>query len=112
MSAQGGGKANELTLQNEMLKHLVSTGLLLGKAKRYNRELALYPEDLLGFVQVSQTAQWKKLFDFYPSLPEQNFLARVASQLNKTAPNLGSALRAFCTAPLLGRCEPAKALAA
>jgi type I restriction enzyme R subunit len=32
MSALGDGKANELTFQNDMLKHLLANGWLLGKA--------------------------------------------------------------------------------
>ncbi len=86
-------KANELTFQNDMLKHLVANGWLLGKAEHYNRELALYPEDLLGFVQETQHEQWQKFCALYPSTPEkpnnpeQKFLERVANQLNKTDPN-------------------------
>jgi len=33
----------------------VANGWLLGKSENYNRELALYEEDLLGFVQDTQT---------------------------------------------------------
>ena len=32
MNALAGGKANELTFQNDMLKHLLANGWLLGKA--------------------------------------------------------------------------------
>ena len=32
MSALAGGKANELTFQNDMLKYLLANGWLLGKA--------------------------------------------------------------------------------
>lgn len=32
MSALAGGKANELTFQNDMLKYMLADGLLLGKA--------------------------------------------------------------------------------
>ena len=62
----GGGKANELTFQNDMaapghpctcgicasmhiIRQLVANGWLLGKPESYNRELALYEEDVLGF---------------------------------------------------------------
>lgn len=81
------GKANELTFQNDMLKHLVANGWLLGKAEHYNRELALYPEDMLGFVKETQDEQWQKFCALYPNNPEQKFLERVANQLNKTDPN-------------------------
>lgn len=113
MSALGGGKANELTFQNDMLKHLVAKVWLLGKAAHYNREQTLYPEDLLEFVQDIQPEQRQKICALYPCPPELNFLERVASQQNKTAPNTTSKdMRTFGTAPALRRCEPAKALAA
>ena len=86
MSALGSGKANELIFQNDMLKHLLASGWLLGKPEHYNRELALYPEDLLGFVRDTQPEQWKKFCDLYPNNPDQSFLDRVVTQLNKTDP--------------------------
>ena len=67
MSVLAGGKAHELTFQNDMLKHLLANGWLLGKAEHYNRELALYPEDLLGFVKETQHEQWHKFCVLYPS---------------------------------------------
>jgi len=48
------GKANELTFQNDMIRQLVANGWLLGKPVNYNRELALYEEDLIGFVKETQ----------------------------------------------------------
>ncbi|WP_143023450.1 hypothetical protein [Nitrosomonas ureae] len=38
------GKANELTFQNDMLRHLIASGWLLGKAENYHRELAFIPQ--------------------------------------------------------------------
>lgn len=102
MSSLGSGKANELTFQTDMLKHLLASGWLLGKAEHYNRELALYPEDLLGFVKETQDEQWQKFCALYPANPEQNFLERVASQLNKTDPNAASKdMRTFGTLGVL-----------
>ena len=86
------GKANELPFQNDMIKHLVANGWLLGKPENYNRELALYPEDLLGFVQETQDAQWQKFRALYPNNPEEKFLERVASQLNKADANAANKL--------------------
>ena len=48
------GKANELTFQNDIISQLKANGWLVGDPKNYNRELALYSEDLLGFVQETQ----------------------------------------------------------
>ncbi|WP_322615028.1 type I restriction endonuclease subunit R [Pseudomonas sp. BIC9C] len=102
MSALGGGKANELTFQNDMLKHLVTKGWLLGKTENYNRELALYPDDLLGFVKETQDGQWQKFCALYPNNPEHHFLERVATQLNKTDPHAASKeMRTFGTLGVL-----------
>lgn len=96
------GKANELTFQNDMIRQLVSNGWLLGKPENYNRELALYEEDILGFVKDTQDTQWQKFCALYPSNPEQQFLERVASQLNKADPNAANKdMRTFGTLGVL-----------
>jgi type I restriction enzyme R subunit len=98
----GQSKANELPFQNDIIQHLVANGWLLGKSENYNRELALYPEDLLGFVQETQDAQWQKFCTLYPNNPEQKFLERVASQLNKSDPNAANKeMRTFGTLGVL-----------
>jgi len=85
-----------------MIKQLVANGWLLGKPENYNRELALYSEDLLGFVKETQDEQWKKFCKLYPNNPEQKFLERVASQLNKADPNAANTeLRTFGTLGVL-----------
>lgn len=98
----GGGKANEFTFQNDMIKQLVANGWLLGKPDNYNRELALYEEDVLGFVKDTQDEQWQKFKALYPNNPEQKFLERVASQLNKVDPNAANKeMRTFGTLGVL-----------
>lgn len=79
--------ASEFAFQNEIIQQLLSNGWLLGDPKKYNRELALYEEDVLGFVQDTQDEQWKKFCALYPNNAEQKFIERVASQLNKADPN-------------------------
>ena len=102
------GKANELTFQNDMIRQLVANGWLLGKPEGYNRELALYEEDVLGFVKETQDEQWQKFCGLYPpqennkEYPEQKFLERVASQLNKADPNAANKeMRTFGTLGVL-----------
>lgn len=75
--------ASEFAFQNEMIRNLTDNGWLLGDPKKYNRELALYSEDVLGFVQDTQDEQWQKFKALYPNDTEQKFLDRVATQLNK-----------------------------
>ncbi|WP_260295288.1 type I restriction endonuclease subunit R [Sedimenticola hydrogenitrophicus] len=96
------GKASELTFQNDIIQQLLANGWLLGRPEGYNRELALYEEDLLGFVQETQDAQWQQFCKLYPNNPEQKFLERVASQLNKADPNApNKELRTFGTLGVL-----------
>lgn len=67
-------KANEFTFQNDMISQLVANGWLLGKPENYSRELALYEEDLLGFVKETQDSEWQKFCKLYPNNSEQKFL--------------------------------------
>jgi len=99
---------SEFAFQNDMLKQLVSNGWLLGKPEHYNRELALYSQDVLGFVKDTQDAQWQKFKNLYPpkhdnkAYPEQKFLERVASQLNKADSNAANKeIRTFGTLGVL-----------
>lgn len=95
-------KTYELSFQNNIINQLVANGWLLGKSENYNRELALYSEDVLGFVQDTQDAQWRKFCGHYPNNPEQKFLERVATQLNKAEPNAANKeLRTFGTLGVL-----------
>ena len=102
MSIMGGGKASELTFQNDMIQQMLDKGWKLGKAETYNRELALYSEDLLGFVKGTQDSQWQKFCKLYPNKPEDKFLERVATQLNKADPNAANKdMRTFGTLGVL-----------
>ncbi|MGO3345672.1 MAG: type I restriction endonuclease subunit R [Marinomonas sp.] len=95
-------KANEFTFQNDMINQLVANGWLLGKPEGYNRELALYSDDVLGFVKDTQDEQWQKFCALYPTNPEGKFLERVASQLNKADPNAANKeMRTFGTLGVL-----------
>ncbi|KHE93618.1 MAG: DEAD/DEAH box helicase family protein [Candidatus Scalindua rubra] len=95
-------KSIESVFQNEMINQMVANGWLLGKPENYNRDLALYEEDLLGFIKETQDGQWQKFCKLYPNNPEQKFLERVASQLNKADPNAANKeMRTFGTLGVL-----------
>ncbi|MCP4000528.1 MAG: type I restriction endonuclease subunit R, partial [Gammaproteobacteria bacterium] len=95
-------KSKESTFQNDMINQLVANGWLLGKPENYNRELALYEDDMLGFVKETQDSQWQKFCKLYPNNPEQKFLERVASQLDKSNPNAADKeMRTFGTLGVL-----------
>lgn len=80
-------KSKESIFQNDIIRQMQANGWLRGDPKRYNRELALYPEDVLGFIKDTQDEQWQKYRKLYPSNPEQKLLERVALQLSKADPN-------------------------
>ncbi|MBW2185007.1 MAG: type I restriction endonuclease subunit R [Deltaproteobacteria bacterium] len=81
---------------------MIASGWLLGSPTGYNRELALYEEDVLGFVKETQDEQWQKFCKLYPQNPENHLLERVATQLNKVDPNADDRdLRTFGTLGVL-----------
>ncbi|ASJ75762.1 type I restriction endonuclease subunit R [Granulosicoccus antarcticus] len=95
-------KSAEYALQNHIVECLVGHGWLRGSPSKYNRELALYSEDTLAFVKESQPDQWEKYCGIYPNNPEEKFLEKVASQLNKADPNAADKeLRTFGTLGVL-----------
>ncbi|CAN2044921.1 hypothetical protein GMMP1_140011 [Candidatus Magnetomoraceae bacterium gMMP-1] len=95
-------KTKESAFQNDIINQLIDKGWLIGKAENYNRKLALYEEDLLDFVKETQNTQWQKYCKLYPNNPEQKFLERVASQLNKANPNAANKeMRTFGTLGVL-----------
>ena len=94
--------AKESVFQQDIIDQLVSNGWLLGKPENYNRKLALYEDDLLGFIKETQSSQWQKFCKIYPNNPEQKFLERVATQLNKADPNAANKeMRTFGTLGVL-----------
>ena len=72
---------------------MVAGGWKCGNPEKYDRVLALYPEAVIGFVQDTQPDQWENFRGIYPGNPEQNFLERVAEQLNKSDPNAADKAR-------------------
>ncbi len=95
-------KASEATFQADVIRMMEENGWLLGKSDKYNRELAIYEEDLLGYVKETQDEEWQKYCQIYPDNPEQKFVERVASQLNKTDPNAANKeLRTYGTLGVL-----------
>jgi type I restriction enzyme R subunit len=79
--------SGEKAFQNDILQALLANGWKPGKSAAYDRERALYPEDLLGFVQESQPEQWAKFVKLNPKDPDTAFLNAVEKQLTKAAPN-------------------------
>ncbi|EMV0255249.1 TPA: hypothetical protein RUY77_003166 [Vibrio cholerae] len=49
--------AQEKIFQNDILYQMQSHGWLLGESNKYNKELALYPEDVIAVVADLQVEQ-------------------------------------------------------
>jgi len=95
-------KSNEQVFQNDIINQMMANGWLIGTPDGYNRKLALYEEDMLGFVQDTQDEQWQKYCKLYPQNPEKHLLEKVASQLGKADPNAADRdLRTFGTVGVL-----------
>lgn len=88
-------KSNELTFQNDIIQQLVASGWKEGKPENYNRALALYEDDLVGFVQETQPKQWEKFTKLYPNNAEAKLAERVAAQLAKADPNAANSKDSF-----------------
>lgn len=58
--------AQERIFQDDILEQMQDHGWLLGESKRYNKQLALYPEDVISFIKDTQPEQWDKLSKHYP----------------------------------------------
>ncbi|WP_375184293.1 type I restriction endonuclease subunit R [Aquabacterium sp.] len=76
----------EKVFEDELCAHLESSGWRvlthLKNGKSYDRELALFAEDLLAYVQETQPADWAKFKKWHNGQSEQMFVKRVAKQLD------------------------------
>jgi type I restriction enzyme R subunit len=59
-------KSQEKIFQNDILDQMQSQGWLLGESNKYNKQLALYPEDVIAFAKATQPEQWDKLAQHFP----------------------------------------------
>jgi type I restriction enzyme R subunit len=77
----------ERIFENELCAYLGSHGWTvrthLQNATAYSRELALFPDDLLAFVQQTQPQEWTKFCAWHNGKSEAIFVKRVAEQLDK-----------------------------
>ena len=77
----------ERIFENELCDHLAGNGWTVlthpKEATSYSRELALFPDDLLAFVQDTQPAEWAKFKKWHNGQSESMFVKRVAEQLDK-----------------------------
>jgi type I restriction enzyme, R subunit len=76
---------HEIAFESEICEHLGANGWTYeeGSAKAYDRSLALYPPDLLAWVQEAQPEAWEVLQKNHGSKAEATFLERVRRQLDQ-----------------------------
>jgi type I restriction enzyme R subunit len=76
---------HEIAFEQEICDHLGAHGWLYqeGTASDYSRELALYPPDLIAWVQDAQPDAWQVLQKNHGSKAEATLLQRVRQQLDQ-----------------------------
>ena len=76
---------HEIAFEREICEHLGAHGWLYeeGSASAYSRELALYPPDLIAWVQEAQPEAWEVLQKNHGSKAEATLLQRVRQQLDQ-----------------------------
>ncbi len=74
----------EISFENEICVHLAAHGWLYaeGDAARYDRARALFPADVLAWVQESQPLAWETLAKNHGSAAGETLLARLRDQLD------------------------------
>ncbi|AIX72570.1 type I restriction endonuclease subunit R [Pantoea sp. PSNIH4] len=77
-------KAREKAFQDHIIAELASTGWLVGDSAHYDKERALYPEDLISFIQESQPDGWIKYCKTYSENPERHLLDAAVRQLARS----------------------------
>lgn len=76
-------KHREIHFEAEIVAHLTAHGWREGDPARYDRERALYPDDLTGWLQDTQPNEWAKLSAHYGGEAERGACQRVAVLLEE-----------------------------
>lgn len=75
--------AREIQFQQDIIAALQARGWLVGTSAGYDREHALYPEDVVGYLKEAYPDQWDLLQKDYPLNPEAQLLREVDRHLRK-----------------------------
>jgi len=75
----------EISFEEEICQHLAEHGWLYAEkdAGAYDRKLALFPPDLVGWVKVSQPKAWETLEKNHGKAAEATLLERVRNQIDQ-----------------------------
>jgi len=76
-------KHKEKVFEEEIVAYLTARGWLEGDAGEYDRELALYTSDLIGWIQDTQPEEWKKVAGWHEGNARQALCGRVAKLMDE-----------------------------
>lgn len=71
----------EKHFQREIIQHLCCNGWVEGQDSAYDKALALYPEDVLAWIQTAHPEAWKKLTDIHGANAGKQVLDRLVKEL-------------------------------
>ena len=72
----------EIIFENEVIVLLKANGYVEGTSQNYNRELALYPQDLINYIKTTSPKAYEKLAKTYGESVDEAISERVAKQLD------------------------------
>lgn len=75
--------SRELQFQQDIINAMLSQGWLTGPASGYDRQSALYTEDLLAYFQAAWPERWEKFSKNNPKDPEKVLIQKVVRELEK-----------------------------
>ena len=73
----------ERVFQEDIIHQMVTNGWQLGSPDDYNRETALYQQDLLTFIKETQPKEWQKFCKVFTTDSDRNFIDALVTQLKK-----------------------------
>ncbi len=76
-------KHKENQFETEIVKYLSSTSWVEGTSDGYDKELAIYPEDLLSYIKTTQPQAYEKMSKREGTKTDEVLLKYVAKQLDK-----------------------------
>jgi type I restriction enzyme R subunit len=90
----------EIALESEICAHLADHGWFhaAGDAAHYDRARALYPPDLVAWMQESQPKAWETLTKQQGSATEATLLDRVRTQLEQRGTSSKASIMIVCVA--------------
>lgn len=73
----------EIVFEKEIVEHLAANGWLVGEASAFDRERAIYPEDVVWWLRNANPQDWAKLAIKSDEDKEKALLARICSEMDK-----------------------------